>query len=200
MDTPQKLLIITGSAPCVIDDLTALPRRIPAADDMAIGLDFMTALKSEIPRRILAADYMAIGLDAVDKYPWPIRYCATFHPAEIPQIRARREALIGRVDFAIISHERHEFVEIFVGDWWQPSGSSSLLGVQAALRMGYKRIILCGCPLAGQNDKGGKYEGFRTGWEARKKDLVDCVRSMSGWTADFLGKPTEEWLLSGEKQ
>lgn len=166
----MKTLIITGSAPCVIDDLTAM-----AMDDSA-------------------ADFMAIGLDAVDKYRWPIKYVATYHPAEIFEIRKRRETLVGQVDFAIISHEQHEHVEIFIGEYWTPSGSSALLGVQAALAMGYRRIILCGCPLAGKNDKGGSYESFRKGWEARVKELDGRVRSMSGWTRDFLGAPTEEWL------
>ena len=185
MNEPKKILIITGAAPCVIDDLTAL-----AMDDSQ-------------------ADFMAIGLDAVDRYPWPIRYCATYHPPDIPQIRARREALIGRVDFTIIFHEQRikriilNFAErrkerdnsyIIIAKHWTPSGSSSLLGVQAALAMGYRRIILCGCPLIGNNAKGGKYEKFQAGWEAVSNELAGRVRSMSGWTAEFLGRPTEEWL------
>ena len=174
MDATKKCLIITGSAPCVIDDLTAL-----AMDDSR-------------------ADFMAIGLDAIDKYCWPVKYVATYHPEDIPQILARREARIGRVDFAIVCHKRCKHVDIVITDYWQPSGSSALLGVQAALRLGYRRIILAGCPLTGKNDKGGKYENFRNGWEARRKEIGDHVRSMSGWTAEFLGWPTKEWLLSEE--
>jgi len=173
MADPQNNLIVTGSHPNVLADIASVPRA---------G----------------AFDFMAIGLDAVDKYAWPIRWCATFHPAEIPSIRARREGRIGRVDFSIISHEKRDYVELFINDWWMPSGSSALLGVQAALRLGYRRIVLAGCPLTGKNIEGGDYENFRKGWEPRLKELGGRVRSMSGWTADFLGRPTDEWLLGGE--
>lgn len=197
MDTPQKTLIITGSAPCMLDDLTVLATAVsspsPLTGEGRVRVECLFPAPSE-------CDFMAIGLDAVDKYGWPIKYVATYHPEDIPQILARREARIGRVDFTIICHVQCDHVDIVIKDYWTPSGSSALLGVQAALRMGYKRIILCGCPLIGKNDKGSKYESFRTGWEARKKELAACVRSMSGWTRDFLGAPTEEWLLSGEKQ
>ncbi len=175
MTEPTKNLLITGSHPDVLIDIAAVPR-------------------------VCTYDLLAVGLDAVDKYPWPIKYVATYHPAEIPKIRERRERLIGLVDFAIISHEQRDHVEIYIADWWKPSGSSALLGVQAALGLGYQKIILCGCPLTGKNLSGGGYETFRQGWEAHAGDLKDSVRSMSGWTADFLGHPTDEWLLSGGKR
>jgi hypothetical protein len=63
--------------------------------------------------------------------------------------------------------------------------------------MGYQRIILCGCPLIGKNDKAGSYETFRRGWEARRQELEDRVRSMSGWTREYLGAPDREWLMTG---
>ena len=171
----KNILIITGAAPCVLDDLTAL-----AMDDSM-------------------ADFMAIGLDAVDKYPWPIKYMATYHPVEILEIKARRESIGGNTDYIVISHESKEGVDII-----EPllpgerSGSSALLGVQAALKLGYRRIILCGCPLTGKNSTGGAYETFHVGWEEKKKILKDCVHSMSGWTMEFLGAPTEEWLADIE--
>lgn len=178
MNEPKNILIITGAAPCVIDDLTALangdtmPHHVPVSP---------------------MADFMVIGLDAVDKYPWRIKYVATYHPDEIPQIRKRRELAGGNTDYLMISQAPGPGVDI-VEPYRSPSGSSSLLGVLAALRMGYRRIILCGCPLIGKNDKGGKYETFQAGWQAVSKELSGRVRSMSGWTAGFLGMPTEEWL------
>jgi hypothetical protein len=172
---PLNPLIVTGAAPDVLIDIAQVPR-------------------------VCSYDFMAIGMDAVDRYRWPIRWCATYHPVEIPEIRRRREAIGGNADFKIISHERRDDVDIFIADWWQPSGSSSLLGVQTAIRLGYTRIILAGCPLIGKNAQNGSYENFRKGWEARAFDLGDRVRSMSGWTLDFLGAPTEEWLLKGSTQ
>jgi hypothetical protein len=64
--------------------------------------------------------------------------------------------------------------------------------------MGYKKIILCGCPMQGSNltaPKKAQYNCFQEGWLLfAKKMFEDKVRSMSGWTKDFLGYPTKEWL------
>ena len=171
----KNALAITGSAPCVLMDIAALPR-------------------------VCAYDFMAIGMDAVHLYMWPILYVATFHPADIPEIYRRRAAICGNTDFRIISQEQRDDVHIHIpnGEWWTPSGSSALLGVQAAIqRLGYERIVLCGCPLRGKNHAGNDYNlDFSRGWIARRAELGGKVRSMSGWTQEFLGGPTEEWLLA----
>jgi len=172
MNSKNEIIIITGSAPNTLKDMTACHDII-----------------GDRPRL-----YMAIGLDAVDKYALPIRYMATFHPVEIPAIHNRRAAINGNLDYEIISHESREDVNHCIGDWWKPSGSSALLGVQAALRIGYNRIILCGCPLTGKNEQNGSYENFRNGWIPRVREIDGRVRSMSGWTKELLGAPTQEWL------
>jgi len=172
MNSKNEIIIITGSAPNTLKDMTACHDII-----------------GDRPRL-----YMAIGLDAVDKYALPIRYMATFHPVEIPAIHNRRAAINGNLDYEIISHESREDVNHCIGDWWKPSGSSALLGVQAALLLGYNRIILCGCPLTGKNEQNGSYENFRNGWIPRVREIDGRVRSMSGWTKELLGAPTQEWL------
>jgi len=170
VDDKNKCLIILGSAPCLMDDLDAMPW-------------------------ICLYDYMAIGLDAVDRYPAGLKYVATFHPAEITDIRKRREVYGGNTDYKVISHEPQN-TDIVIEDWWKPSGSSALLGVQAAIRLGYDRIILCGCPLQGKDRHGGDYHTmFSKGWNDRIKEIKDHVRSMSGWTRELLGVPTEEWII-----
>lgn len=169
----KKLLIVTGSAPCVMQDISMLPYGLRVAD----------------------LHYMAIGLDAVDKYLYPILYVATFHPAEIAEILDRRRDCGGNTDYRVISHENRPEVDIFIADWWKPTGSSALLGAQAAMTvLGYERIILCGCPLEGRNGKGNSYESFRKGWETNRDKVLGKVTSMSGWTAQLLGMPTEEWI------
>lgn len=175
MNSKNEIIIITGSAPNTLDDILAAH-----------------CILGDRPRL-----YMAIGLDAVDKYHWPIRYMATFHPAEIPQIKERRAAINANTDYEIISHESRDGVAHCIGDWWKPSGSSTLLGVQAALRLGYNRIILCGCPLIGKNKESGSYENFQSGWIPRVREIDGRVRSMSGWTKGLLGAPTQEWLEGG---
>lgn len=170
-DDRRKHLIVMGAAPCRLADMAAVPR-------------------------VCSYDCMAIGMDAIDKGPWPIRYVATYHPEDIPDIYRRRAAIGANADFELICHERRDRVDIHIPDYWRPSGSSALLGIQAALLLGYERIVVCGCPLTGKNGSGANYEQFRKGWEARASQLSGRVRSMSGWTREFLGAPNEEWLLA----
>lgn len=178
----EKALIIIGSAPCVKDDIEVAFRLI-FPDPWPLIPD---------PR---FPDFMAIGLSSVDKYLHHIKYMATYHPAEIPEIKKRREAAGGNTDYLVISHERKPGVDI-LEPFTPPTGSSSHLGVLAAIRLGYKKIILCGCPMTGDcpTHKGNKYETFRAGWTAKINIVKPYVRSMSGWTRELLGAPTEEWL------
>jgi len=162
----EKIIIITGSAPCVHDDLARLPVRL--------GL----------------YDVMAIGLDAVDKYPGHIKYVATNHPEDIPAIRTRRALIKGNMDYLVISYQAHEGVDI-VQPLGPVSGSSAILGALASIALGYDRIILCGCPLVGNAPEGNPYEAFRPGWEAVKTTVIGKIKSMSGWTREFLGGPPE---------
>ena len=169
----SKLLIITGSAPCVLEDLAR-------AKELATSYDLL-----------------AVGLDAVDKYAEPIKYVSTYHPKEIAEI-AERRAGYGNTDYLVISHQEKPGVDICIKDWWIPSGSSSLLGVQAAQRLGYDKIILCGCPLTGKNKDEQDYKNFHSGWQKRLKEISACVRSLSGWTRDLLGAPDDQWIMEAE--
>ena len=81
-------------------------------------------------------------------------------------------------------------------DWvWSmegPPGSSSLLAVQAALGLGFKHIILAGCPLSDQ----AYNEKYAAGWLHWAARFEGQVKSLSGWTKRLLGEPTREWLTS----
>jgi hypothetical protein len=93
----------------------------------------------------------------------------------------------------VISHVVAEGVDL-VYPFEKPSGSSSLLAAMSAVDLGYLKIVLIGCPLEGVNDKNYPYTVFRKGWQAHVNKLEKRVRSMSGWTAEFLGEPTLEWV------
>ena len=172
----NKILLITGSAPCVIDD---------------IAVALLIAVKANCSHRDI--DYMAIGLSSVVKHARHIKYMATYHPAEIPEIKKRRGAAGGNIDYMVISHEKKPGVDVFE-PFIPPTGSSSHLGALAAVRMGYKKIILCGCPLEGNTSNGNDAKVFRDGWTAKIDIVKDKVRSMSGWTKELLGYPTREWI------
>lgn len=88
-------------------------------------------------------------------------------------------------------------VDYVTTDW---AGSSGLLGVKVALEgYGFKRVVCAGMPLTKTPHFNKPNEwvyalGYHRGWRRRYDDLKPYVRSMSGWTRDLLGEPTEEWL------
>jgi hypothetical protein len=186
MNTPNKLLIIVGSAPCV-------------QEDIAVALASRHASRFTLHE----IDFMLIGLDSVDKCLWPAKYFATYHPVDIIPAKERRAKAGGNTDWIVISQVANNgLLEpktiIYDVDMVIPligrSGSSALLGIHAGIREGYLKIIVCGCPLTGKNDKGQSYSVFQKGWMAKHEEIKDNVRSMSGWTRELLGAPTEEWL------
>jgi len=188
MNLQNKILVIVGSAPCVWDDLAAL-------SSIYRGQRPMYSYGNEKA----ACDVMLIGYDSVDKCLWPAKYFATYHPVEIVMSKERREKAGGNTDWTIISHQQQDgLVNIIIPLVGVPSGSSALLGVHAGIQEGYKKIVVCGCPLTGKNDKGNDYEVFRKGWEAKINEIKDNVRCMSGWTKELAGAPTAEWLNGSE--
>jgi len=158
-------LLILGSAPCLGEDLS----RVPAQGRY---------------------DVMAIGLDAVDRCALPLKYIATNHVEDIEPIRRRRAAFGGNLDYRLVCYRQAPGVDI-VQPLGPVSGSSAILGAVAGITMGYRKIVLCGCPLTGNAPEGNPYEAFRPGWEAEAGRVKGRVFSMSGWTREFLGGPEE---------
>jgi hypothetical protein len=81
------------------------------------------------------------------------------------------------------------------------TGSSGLFALKVALvDLGYDRAVLCGVPMqpAGQHffdarDWRGAY-AHRDGWKQALPAIKDRARSMSGWTAELLGRAEAAWL------
>jgi hypothetical protein len=174
----MKPILLTGSAPNSLSDV----------------IRFMVSFPEIEP------DFMAIGLDAIDKHLHGLKYFATYHVEDIALAKDRRCKINGNLDYKTIAHtqwtakrkgagkKKVSGVDILINDV-KPSGSSALFGTRAAIHLGYDKIILCGCPLRDE------YVQYQEGWvEYGKHSSLDKVRSMSGWTADFLGMPTREWL------
>lgn len=178
--------IVIGIAPCLEADLQSLWMEFP-------GVLF---------------DYMAIGLDSSDRFTLDIQHVATYHPGELLQFKLRRSLIGGNLSYETHAQENGVNPEtrekIIVDHIWplvdkSPySGSSAFLGTQACVGMGYQKIVLCGCPLEGKNmidPKASGYNAFQKGWQKYAPEMFeDKVRSMSGWTKEFLGAPTKEWL------
>jgi hypothetical protein len=177
-------LIVFGIAPCLEEDLKNL---------------------SEITN-IENWDFLAVGLDAATRLTNRIQHVATYHPKELVQFRERRKQ--ARLNLNYLTHSHTVLKNQEIDHVWplvarSPfSGSSAFLGCQAGVGLGYEKIVLCGCPLQGKKlDSKSEiiYDKFQKGWEKFAKEMFgDSVRSMSGWTRDFLGFPTKEWLDMAE--
>jgi hypothetical protein len=83
----------------------------------------------------------------------------------------------------------------------QSSGSSGLFAVKVALQdLGFDKAVCCGIPMTAKQAhffKPADWHGAKrhqAGWVEAHRYLAGRVTSMSGWTVDLLGKPTEEWF------
>lgn len=83
------------------------------------------------------------------------------------------------------------------------SGSSGLFALKVALiDLGFDRAVLCGVPMSDTEGHivSGSWRGAETmqaGWVEALPAIRDRARSMSGFTAELLGKPDAEWLQTG---
>jgi hypothetical protein len=87
------------------------------------------------------------------------------------------------------------------------NGTTAILGVKIGIAMDYTRIVLCGCPMDNSGNwyqplipkddvkQNKNHTAHLWKWmEIAGRPLARFLRSMSGNTADLLGKPTREWL------
>ena len=172
----KKRIVIFGIAPCLEEDIENLAK--------ILDLD--------------SCDFMAVGLDTATRLPGRlIQHVVSYHQ-EFEQFKVRRNKAGLNMDYMTHSHKAPaDYIWPLVAR--SPfSGSSSLLGCQAAIGLGYKKIILCGCPMQGKNlinKRATDYDKFQKGWIKFAPQMFgDKVKSMSGFTRDLMGFPTKEWL------
>jgi len=173
--------IVLGTAPCMWDDLERAPR----------GLDVIC---------VNGAGFL---------YLEPIAMWCSIHGSYMRGWIEKRRAAGASMDFlAYGNFSKHEDPGEVI-PWNRPNGggSSGMYAVTVALESGYDKVILCGVPLEGQQRYDYKesaevvpsptdYKHYRSGWINNREMFAGRVRSMSGWTRELLGAPTEEWLNS----
>lgn len=144
--------------------------------------------------RCMTEDYDIIAVGMSCPYSGYVDYMATYHSKDIEVYKRKREELGLNTDYKVISHlnTKENSVDIVI-PYKPPSGSSALLAAFAAKKIGYKKIVLCGCPLEGANARKAPYEVFRKGWNHYKDEVIGIVKSMSGWTRQLLGEPSLKW-------
>lgn len=165
----KKNLIVMGSAPCLETDLEKL--RSIVKNDLEDDFDFL-----------------AVGLDCADRYLRRIEHAVTYHPREFDDFQKRRERAGGNLDYATHTHCRPELGHR-VWPFEPPSGSSSMLGIEVGLGLGYSRIIVAGVLLEGK-----VYARFQKGWETRYDKIKGKVRAMNGYPREMLGAPDENFF------
>jgi len=139
---------------------------------------------------------------AAMRWPGPLPHWATFHADHFPQWISKRHDLGLPPAEKLWSADRRvipKALDVQIIQNW--GGSSGMLAVTVALRLQAEKIVLCGIPLdmyQGHFDRDDKtwVDGgnYRAAWEKQAPKWEGKVRSMSGWTANLLGSPDDEWL------
>lgn len=145
--------------------------------------------------------------DTIVHYPGPVHHAFSQHADQLVhfiEIRKMRNPSVRRQANEIMAHTSSERKYPGVHAWNLPGhGTSSLGAVYVGLALGYRRIVLCGCPL---DDTGHYYDPkwIKTDfikriadrgnhpkfWEhAAQHVFKGKVRSMSGRTKALLGPP-----------
>lgn len=183
------VVICLGGAECVWRDFDA-------ARDLIGGRPF----------RVAACN------DAGTEYAGPLWLWATLHPEKMEDWKRARAAAGHPPAELHVAHAPRKrgqprFEAIVPRKW---SGSSGLFVAQVArLHYGATRLVLCGIPMDARNNRyrGKPWTDFQNyrhapngsgGWIAAQADpeFGPYVRSMSGWTAERLGRPDRAWLDS----
>lgn len=160
--------LIIGSGPDVYDDVDAAKQL--GAYDVTLGVN-----------------------DAAYDFQ-PVDWHVTLHPENFNKRRVA--PLVGHVALAGVDRA---FTSRPKGA--HNSGSSGLFAVRFALEdLKATRIVLAGVPLdvSPHYFGGGDWanaRNFRLAWNFMfTRGELNDVRSMSGWTAKLLGRPTPQWL------
>lgn len=136
--------------------------------------------------------------DAAMHYPGRLDAFVTLHPEKLPGwLGARRTAGLPEPG-AVIAHTAGPHVTEVVDYQWPGqtgSGSSGLFATKVALERTALSVVLCGVPMQAErahffNDQPwGDVDQFHAAWKwAAKTGHLARVRSMSGWTAELLGR------------
>lgn len=165
-------------------------------DDLARALAIVT------PDLWLAANHAGRDHDGL------LDHWCTMHPEKMAGwVQERRDQ--GRPDAGMLWRPQHKQPGRNLTMQNAPSwgGSSGLLCVTVALMFcDASHVVLCGVPLEAENKHyddtrrvWAEAPRYRHAWVKHQEKMRVRVRSMSGWTRQLLGDPTEEWLNAQQR-
>lgn len=169
---------VLGGANCVWDDLAAL-RALTKVDVIIATNDAGAHFAEPVDHWVtLHAEKLSVWMGERAQRGYP--------PASRVWVHDRAPRTVPGID----GYDK-------LADW---GGSSGLFAVQVALSLGLERVVLCGVPMEGTYGHffdPGRWQWavrYRSAWQQRIAFIAETTRSMSGWTAEILGKPDEVWL------
>ena len=149
-------------------------------------------------------DFVIACNDAIPHYPGHLDAAVSLHPDHQHARRdLRRERGCPDPDEWLVAPHRDAGWQSLVSHLLPGmgiSGSSGLFAVKAALFVfGADKAVIAGMPLDPTLHCDGRTVftcawTFRDAWREIPEPIKPRIRSMSGWTADFLGRPDQEWL------
>jgi hypothetical protein len=178
-------LLILGGAKCVWDDY------LEARDLMGKGNYWIMCVND------IGAQFKAE----------PILHAVSLHKRNLPAIRLMRKEKSMLEHVITHCHKPGPEVQL-VWKLDNVGGTSGMFATKIAVLLGYKKIIICGVPI----DNSGHYfdplnindnrsttfnnSSQIASWRefSTLKTVKQRVRSMSGKTKAYLGKPTKEWV------
>ena len=146
--------------------------------------------------------------DAAAQYPGPLEAFVTLHPEKLPEWRPLRSNVDSSHKCEYVAHSEHPLVTRVADYRWpgmNASGSSGLFAVKVALEK-YDRVVCCGVPMDASrahffdSRPWVDVDSFWQAWLAALPYIATRVRSMSGRTAELLGRPTPEFLAGGDRR
>lgn len=176
----MRVALVLGGAACVYDDAR---RATTLLADHGLTFDL-----------IVAANQIGIA--------WPrITDWVTLHPELFLGWQQQRAARGLNEDYLACSSDYlrkgpKPRIDAIIKDW---GGSSGLFGVNRALDRGATHVICAGVPMNRAPHFNGEKawqdaNSFTPAWKRWQKRFAPYTRSMSGWSAEFLGQPDAEFL------
>lgn len=140
------------------------------------------------------------GNDMIGDFPDHLDHACTLHPVKLPGWLYERERNGFEKSGRVWAYRFHQngLVTDSIADW---GGSTGLFCTKVARTLGYVHVILCGVPMSKEIEhyrrKGQDWHAalaFRRGWNTYLNQLKPHIRSMSGWTREQFGAPTQPWI------
>ena len=131
--------------------------------------------------------------DVGTRYQGHLHHWVSLHPSKLEAWKNQRRKAGYNMDFTTWAHRKCQWADKILTCW---GGSSGMLAVQVARELGCTKIVLCGVPMDPRGhffkkDEWTDCHAYRRAWNRKYDDLAPYVRSMSGWTRELFGPPTE---------